>query len=830
MNKKHLKSNPMIGNHFRITWRQLWKNKAISLINMGGLSIGIACSVLLLSYVAFHLSYDGWHAQKQDIYRVGLDFYQDSRLVIESAETYSAVGPALKKDFPEVLGAARLYNMGYKNNCVFSYNNTYFRETHFLYAEPSFLTMFTFPLVQGDAASALAQPYTAVISESTARKLFGAGYLRTALGRSIQMTDDDRNAELCRITGIVKDIPENSHLKFNILISWSTLQRRNGGPERFEQNWDKKDFYTYVLLRPGTDPATLERKLSAFTRLHIPGEQAQHQQSILSLQPLEKIHLSSGRLDEPETTIHAKAITFLTIIAFFIVTIAWINYINLATAGSTNRAREVGIRKVLGSRRAQLIRQFFIESFCMNAISFVLAMMLINAINPLLHRIFAIDFPISVIFRSTYGLIFLVFLLLGAFFSGLYPALILSSFKPVAVLKGKIASSAKGLMLRKTLVVFQFSLSILLIIGTLVVHRQVQYMLHRDIGIHPSQIMVLDRPGRWDTARSTHNLLVKRFKEALKNDPSVEAIAMSDELPGKEIRWPTPYAALKNGLSSTHSIPINTTVIDQDYIPTLGMTVLAGRNFSDAFKTDRRGLILTASAAKLLGFSHATEAIGKEFRADDGDYTVVGVVNDFHQLSLQQKAAPAAFQFNGGDLREYEYYLVKLKTNNIHQAVDRVQSVWAGSFKGNPFAFSFLDDYFNRQYQHDIQFGVLFGTFSFLAIIIACIGLVALVAFMIRQRTREIGIRKILGASVQEILFQLTKDFIKLVLLANLLAWPLGWFLMNNWLKDFAYRIHIHWSVFILAGFTAFAIALLTISFQALKAALTNPIESLRTD
>ena len=492
MNKKHLKSNPMIGNHFRITWRQLWKNKAISLINMGGLSIGIACSVLLLSYVAFHLSYDGWHAQKQDIYRVGLDFYQDSRLVIESAETYSAVGPALKKDFPEVLGAARLYNMGYKNNCVFSYNNTYFRETHFLYAEPSFFTMFTFPLVQGDAASALAQPYTAVISESTARKLFGAGYLRTALGRSIQMTDDDRNAELCRITGIVKDIPENSHLKFNILISWSTLQRRNGGPERFEQNWDKKDFYTYVLLRPGTDPATLERKLSAFTRLHIPGEQAQHQQSILSLQPLEKIHLSSGRLDEPETTIHAKAITFLTIIAFFIVTIAWINYINLATAGSTNRAREVGIRKVLGSRRAQLIRQFFIESFCMNAISFVLAMMLINAINPLLHRIFAIDFPISVIFRSTYGLIFLVFLLLGAFFSGLYPALILSSFKPVAVLKGKIASSAKGLMLRKTLVVFQFSLSILLIIGTLVVYQQVQYARNRPVGYERQGLISID--------------------------------------------------------------------------------------------------------------------------------------------------------------------------------------------------------------------------------------------------------------------------------------------------------------------------------------------------
>ncbi len=818
----------MIRNYIRITWRQLWKNKTISFINMGGLSVGIACSVLLLSYVAFQLSYDSWHEKKQDIYRVGLDFYQDGRLVIESAETYSAVGPALKKDFPEVLDAARLYNMGYKNNCVFSYNNTYFRETRFLYADPTFLTMFTFPLVQGDARSALAQPYTAVITESTARKLFGNDYLRTAMGRSIQMTDDDRNSELCKITGIVKDIPENSHLKFNILISWSTLLHRNSGLERFEQNWNRKDFYTYVLLRPGADPTTLEGKLPLFTRRHIPEEQTQHQQSILSLQPLEKIHLSSGRLDEPETTIHAKAITFLTIIAFFIVAIAWINYINLATAGGINRAREVGIRKVLGSHRSQLIRQFFIESLSLNIISFVLAILLIDGIAPLLHRIFSIDFPVTAIFKNAYGLLFLAVLLLGAFLSGLYPALVLSSYKPVTVLKGKLATSAKGLMLRKTLVIFQFSLSILLIIGTFVVYRQVQYMLHRDIGIHPSQVMVLDRPGRWDTARATHNLLVQRFKATLKNDPSVEAIAMSDELPGKEIRWPTPYASLKNGLSSPHSISINTTTIDQDYIPALGMTMLAGRNFSDAFKTDRRGLILTESAAKLLGFPHADQAIGKEFRADDGDYTVVGVVNDFHQLSLQQKAAPAAFQFNGGDLREFEYYLVKLKTNNIHQSVDRVQSAWTGSFKGNPFAFSFLDDYFNRQYQHDIQFGVLFGTFSFLAIIIACIGLVALVAFMIRQRTKEIGIRKVLGANIQEILFQLTKDFIRLVLLANLVAWPLGWLLMNNWLKDFAYRIHIHWSVFILAGLTALAIALLTISFQAIKAARSHPVESLR--
>lgn len=815
----------MIIHSIKIAWRNLWKNKTTAAINIGGLAIGIASSILLLSYVSFQLGYDGFNTSKRSIYRVNLDFFENNRLTVHSAENYAAVGPALKKDFPEVLDQARLYNMGYKNNCVFSYNNIDFKETKFFYADASFLRMFSFPFLQGDHRSALAQPYTAVISESIARKLFGEKGVQDAMGRSIQMTDDDRNNELCRITGVFKDIPENSHLKFNVLISYATLYKRSF--ERFEYNWQKKDFYTYVQLRPGVDPGSLEAKLPLFIQKHIPSQAALHQENRLSLQPLEKIHLSSGRQDEPEATVHEKAIGFLMVIAFFIITIAWVNYINLATVSAVNRAKEIGIRKVLGSDRARLIRQFLIESFSLNIISFFLALILVYAVRPFLYDLLSIHLPLSILLTNTYGLLFLFFLIAGSFFSGLYPAFFLSSFKPVSILKGKFGASGKGLALRKSLVVFQFSLSILLIIGTFIVYQQVHYMLHQNIGIKVNQLLVLDRPGRWDTARRTHNLLVQRFKEAIKTDPGVEAVAMSDEKPGKEIRWPNNY--IQKNATSTTAVPINTTLINEEYIPALGFHLLAGRNFSTAFKTDGRGVILSESAVRLLGFPDAGTAVGKELHSDDGDYTIVGVVNDFHQLSLQQQQTPSAFQF-GWDMREFEYYLVKLKTARMDQTISRIQTAWSNNFKDNPFEFSFLDETFNRQYRSEIQFGVIFGIFSFLAIFIACTGLLALIAFMVSQRTKEIGVRKVLGASAQDIVLLLTKDFILLIAMANFIAWPLGWWLMNNWLKDFAYRIHIHWLVFVLSGGIALAIALVTIGYQAVRAALSNPVRSLRTE
>jgi putative ABC transport system permease protein len=812
----------MFKSYFTVAWRNLWNHKLFSAINIGGLALGITSAILLLSYVSLQYSYDDFHGDKKDLYRVNLAPYENNTPLFQSAENYSALGPALKKDFPEVADFARLYNMGYKNNCIFTYNDTHFRETKFLYADASFLTLFSFPFEQGDAHTALSQPNTAVVSASTARKLFGD---QPALGKSIQMTDDDRNSELCRITGVFKDIPENSHIKFNILISYATLNHR--GMPRYETDWAYKDFYTYVRLRPGTDPKTLETKFPSFISRHIPGEKAAHKESVLSLQPIQKIHLTSGLIDEPEPTGNEKAVFFLIIIAIFIITIAWVNYINLATAGSLNRAKEIGIRKVLGSQRSQLIKQFLIESLGINSISLVIALILVYLSQPVVDRFFQVHLsPLSLI-ANKYGLTFIGFLVAGAFFSGLYPAFVLSSFKPASVLKGKLKSSKNGIALRKSLVVFQFSLSIFLIIGTFIVYQQVHYMLHQDLGLNVNQVLVLDRPGRWDTARHAHNLYVARFKAALQRDPAIETVGMSDELPGKEIRYPSNYT-IKN-VASENPIPINTIGIDPDYLQALGIHTLAGRNFSQNYTTDQAGLIVTESAAGLLGFRTPADAIGKKVFGDNTSYTVIGVVNDFHQLSLQKKITPTVFQYVN-DPREFEYYLVKVKTANLHQTIDHIQNAWNSSFKENPFSFAFLDEYFNRQYKNELQFGVLFGAFSIIAIAIACIGLFALVAFMIGQRTKEIGVRKVLGASIQDLIVLLTKDFVRLVLLANLIAWPLGWWLMNSWLKDFAYHIHISWYIFVSAGLTAVLIALVTVSVQAIKAAFSNPVKSLRTE
>lgn len=814
----------MFKSYFNVAWRNLWNHKLFSAINIGGLALGITSAILLLSYVSLQYSYDDFHKNKKDLYRVNLALYENNTLVFQSAENYPALGPALKKEYPEIVDAARLYNMGYKNNCVFTYNDTHFRETKFLYADASFLTLFSFPFEQGDARTALEQPYTAVISASTARKLFGD---QPAIGRSIQMTDDDRNSELCRITGVFKDIPGNSHIKFNILISYATLYQRGNGIARFENSWDRKDFYTYVRLRPGTNPKTLETKFPSFISRHIPGEKNAHQENQLSLQPIQKIHLTSHLIDEPEPTNNEKAVFFLIIIAFFIITIAWLNYINLATAGSLNRAKEIGIRKVLGSQRSQLIKQFLIESLGINIISFAIAVAGVYLSQPVVDRFFQVHLSLSSLIANNYGLVFIGFLIAGAFFSGLYPALVLSSFKPASVLKGKLKSSRNGIALRKSLVVFQFSLSIFLIIGTFIVHQQVHYMLNQDLGLNVNQVVVLDRPGRWDTARRSHNLYVERFKAALQRDPLIETVGMSDELPGKEIRFPNQYTIKTS--SGENPIPINTIGIDPDYLQSLGIRTLAGRNFLLNYKTDQTGLIVTESAASLLGFKSPADAIGKKVFSDNTPYTVLGVVNDFHQLSLQKKLTPTVFQLTT-DAREFEYYLVKVKTAHLRPAIDHIRNAWNDAFKENPFGFTFLDEYFNRQYKNEVQFGVLFGTFSIIAISIACIGLFALVAFMIAQRTKEIGVRKVLGANFQDLVLLLTKDFVRLVLLANVIAWPLGWWLMNSWLKDFAYHVHISWLIFVLAGLTAVIIALVTISFQAVKAAFSNPVKSLRTE
>lgn len=812
----------MLKNHLVIAWRNLVKYKGLSVMNIGGLVTGIASSLLLLSYVAFERSYDNFDANRKDLYRVDLSYYEGGRGVFESAENYAGLGPALKKEVPEVLDAARLYNMGYKNNCVFTYNNRSFKETKFLYADASFLRMFSYPFVEGDAHTALDQPYSAVISASLAKKIYGD---EDPLGKPIKMDDDDRNAELCTITGVFKDVPANSHLQFQILISYPTLYKR--GLSRFEDNWGRKDFYTYVQLRPGADAGEVQSKLSGVIDRHIPDERAQHRQSVLTLQPLSRIHLTQGLADEPETTANPNAINFLVIIAFFILAIGWINYVNMTTAASANRAREVGVRKVLGSQRADLVRQFLLESFAINGVSVLLGTVVVLLIRPLLQHAFELHFSLLTLLRQPIGWAFIGFVVFGSALSGVYPSLVLSALKPVMVLKGKLKSQPAGLLLRKTLLVFQFSTSIFLMIGTVVVWQQVHYMLSNDLGMNINQVVVLDRPGKWDTARHQHNAYVEHFKEMLTNSPWIQAVGMSDELPGKEIRNPDQFRAKMS--KDPTSYPIRAIDVDDHFVTTLELKLIAGRNFSRAYKTDLRGLILTESAVRQLGFATAAQAIGQQVESAGVTYAVVGVINDFHQLSLDKKEQPIILYLIA-DAREFEYYLVKIRADHTAEALNAVRAAWNEAFKDNPYSFRFLNEDFNRQYHNVIQFQVLFAFFAVIAIVISCIGLFSLLSFVIRQRTREIGIRKVLGAKTTDIIQLLSIDLLLLVLLGNLVAWPLGWLSMNGWLSEFPYRIHLHVYLFLASGLAALLIAGLTIGVQSGQAAGANPTQALRAE
>jgi putative ABC transport system permease protein len=815
----------MLIHYFKTAWRNIWKNKSISALNILGLSIGIGSSIVLLSYVSYQHGYDRFHANQENIYRLNLGFYQDNKLVFQSSENYSAVGPALKKEFPEVLEVARLYNMGYKNNCVFTANDVFYKETKFLYADASFFKIFSYPFLEGDPMKALIRPYTAVISATTAAKFFGK---QDAMGKFIQMDDDDRNSELCQITGIFKDLPENSHLQFNILISYPTLYHRNGGIKRFENNWTNKDFYTYLLLRPHTNSFTLQERFPKFVSDHIPGEKSNQEQSRLALQPLWKNHFSSNLADEPGVTVNEKTIGFLIIIGLFIITIAWVNYINLATAGSFSRGKEIGVRKVLGSKKRDLISQFLIESLWINSLSFIIAIVLVYSFQPMLNSLLNVTFSLSDLFDHAYGLLFMGFLLLGTLGSGFYPAFVLSSFRPALALKGRIRASLAGLRLRKSLVIFQFALSIFLMTGTVIVYQQVHYMLTQDLGMDTNQVLLIDRPGRWDRSDSVNSERLLRFKESLEKIPGVSGFGMADAIPGKEIRSHLNYY-VKNS-TTEKPMDFNTIGVDEGYLPVLGMKILEGRNFSLKFKTDEDAVIITRSAARLLGFHRDQDAIGKQLMQNHIPFTIIGLIDEVHHQSLEKRVEPLILQFNANDYEADEYYLVKFKTAEVHQVTQRIESSWNDIFRGSPFSFSFLDEYFNRQYQNEFQFGILFGVFALIAIGIACMGLFTLVAFMVKQRVKEIGVRKVLGASLPDIIILLTRDFIQLVILANLIAWPLGWLLMNNWLKDFAYRISASWVVFLLAGLAAILIALLTISYQSIKAAIANPIQSLRSE
>ncbi|HET9276756.1 MAG TPA: FtsX-like permease family protein, partial [Flavitalea sp.] len=581
-------------------------------------------------------------------------------------------------------------------------------------------------------------------------------------------------------------------------------------------------------LRPGTDYKKLESKLPAFCDRYINSQEwykTNNNRATLHLLPLTDIHLYSNFNQEAEVNGNGQAVGFLFLVAIFIIGIAWINYINLATARSVERAREVGIRKVLGAVKSTLIRQFLVESFLLNTIAFLLSVLAFYLLWPAFDKFVGRDFTTDFALTRSYWLLFLTLFLGGTVFSGLYPSLVLSSFQPITVLKGVFKNSAGGMSLRKGLIVVQFITSVVLIAGTIVVYQQVDFMRRQQLGVNINQTLVLQGAGSLQD--SLYQNEFQPFKNELLHQGNIKNVSASTSVMGNEIYWTSGVTRLDK--PNETAVTLYHLGIDHDFLPAYDLKLVAGRNFSPEFKTDEKAALINERAAELLGYKSAAEVVSKNSRLRRGRDTlsIIGVVSDYHHQGLQKAIDPMILLFRPNTRG---YYSVKISTTDVQKTIASVQKVWSKYFPSDPFNYFFLDETFNEQYKSDTLFGKVFGVFAFLAILIACFGLLGLSAYNVLQRAKEIGIRKVLGASVQNILLLLSKDFLKLIVAALVLAIPVGWFIMHEWLQDFAYRISIAWWVFAVAGIISLSIALLVISLQAIKAAVENPVKSLRTE
>ena len=803
----------MFKSYLKVALRNLFKFKRYSFINIAGLAVGMACCLLILLFVKDEMSYDAYNKSADRIFRVAVF----SRFGGQESD-YTTVPPSmisvLIKEYPEVEAAVRFRQVG--STTVRSGENG-FQERRLIYADPSLFDVFTIPLLQGDPKTALADPNTIVISESTARR-----YFRKVNPEGMILRLE--NAADYRITGVFRDNPSASHFHFDLIASLSSLE------ESREVRWLHYNFHTYVLLREKADSKSLEAKFPALIKKYVGPEIAaftkQSYDSILatgvfklsySLQPLRRIHLTSKTVTELEPNGDYGTIYIFSAIALFVLFIAGFNFINLSTARSVGRTREAGLRKVLGSVRRQLVRQFLVESTVMSLIAMFLAIVLGSLALPFFNNLAGKDMDLLrtggwFLAGST-----LAVALLTGLLAGIYPALRISGAKPVLVLKGRLALGAKSGWLRGALVMLQFSISLVLLIGTAVVGKQLRYIQNKNLGYVKEQVLVLNNAYLLGPQ-------TEAFKEEMLKHPRVSSASVSNFLPVPSAR--TIMTIFPKGqVVDKRTASMQKWDVDFGYIRTLGMKITAGRDFSRDFSTDGSAAIINRVAARHFGWG---DPIGKELSVPDGvktaDYRVIGVVEDFHYDSLKSAIGPLVMVL-GNSPGAISF---RIETGRAAETVDLLRNTWSRFAPGQPLEYSFLDDRFAAVYRSERRLGLIFRIFAGLAIFIACLGLLGLSSYLAEQRTKEIGIRKVIGASGPEIVGLLSREFTKWVLAANLIAWPVAYFVMQRWLRGFAYRAEIGVGIFLLSGLLALLIALLTVSYQAIRAALANPVESLR--
>ena len=805
-------------NYLRTTFRTMSKNKVYSGLNILGLALGIAAFLFILQYVWYERSYDKFHSNHEDLYRVRYQIFRGGNLEVDCAAAVPRVGPFMKEKMPEVREYARAFPM----SAVVTYEDVRYYEKRMHIADKSFLEIFDFPLVAGNLAS-FADPNTAIISEHLAEKYFKGA---DPLGRTLEIDGDDK----VEIVGIAKDVPDNSHIKFDILISYETLNnntRDEDGNAASETAWGWYDFNTYVLLQPGTDSKDFDERFREFL-WEERGERYEKNNfhNDFPLQAITDIHLYSNLLQEsePEEQGDGDAVAFLVIIAFFILLIAWVNYINLSTARSIERAREVGVRKTLGATRSQLVNQFLSESFFLNLFALGIALGIVTLGIRAFNRLTDSSLNLAFLSDATFWLSVAGVLVIGSLIAGLYPAFVLSSYRPASVLKGKLSSKQTGQLLRKGLVVFQFAASAILIASTIIVYQQLSHMRKIDLGFDMTETLVVRGPEVF-AVDSLFESTSKAFKEELTKKASISAVASSSNVPGDEIFWTN---SIKRQEESVDKFKIIYNAgVDYDYFDTYKIDIVAGRNYGLSFSTDTSALVLNEAAIQYLGFEDNESAIGQQVTFWSKPHTVVGVVADYNQMSAKTDVAPIAFPLIPG---ASSYYTLKLTGGNYQSTFQDVQNTYLSFFPGNPFDYFFLDQFYNRQYDNDRKFSRVFTLFAAFAIFVACLGLFGLSSFNTLNRSKEIGIRKILGASVPNIVQLLSREFLWLILIANILAWPAIYLLMNKWLENFASRISLGANAFVVSTVLVLLIALATVSYKIIITALANPVKAIRTE
>lgn len=805
----------MFKNYLKIAWRNLIKNKSYSAINIGGLAIGIAACLLILQYVTFELSYEDFQTKKDRIYRVQQDRYDNGKLSTQWAAGAFAVGNSFKEAIPEIESYVKVVETA---DIIVEVENQPLKIEKVYFATNSFFSVFSYPLLYGNVESVLSEPNTAAISETTAVKLFGT---KDVVGRNLPISGN----RVYKITGVFKDMQVNTQLQPNFLASYTTFVNMNTSEDSNPEEWWASDgCLTYVLLQEGVQPNSVEAKFPPVVEAGVGELLKRFNASVIyNLQPLTDIHLDANYMGEPSPNGDGKTVYLLLAIALFILIIAWINYINLATARAISRAKEVGVRKSIGSQRKQLVIQFFLESALFNGIALLLALGLVLVAIPAFNQLSGQDISYTLFLNGSFWLGLIGIFVFGVFLSGAYPAFVLSSFKPVEVLKGNMVNTKQGALLRKSLVVFQFAASLFLLVGTLTVYEQIQFMRNQSLGIDIDRTLVVAPPIVTD---STYANKMSAMKEELLNSPSIKSITASTSIPGDAVGWNAGGIKLTTQEESQQK-QYRVIGVDYDFIDLFDLKITHGRAFSEDYGSDPESVIFNKAGITQLGFNNPEEALGKQIDFWGEVYTIVGVVDNFHQQSLREAYEPLILRMIP-DVRGY--FSIRMEADQIAQTISQAQTKWDTFFPGNTFEHFFLDDHFDEQYQTDRKFGKVFGFFTILAILVACLGLFGLASFTAMQRKKEIGIRKVLGASIPGILKLLYNEFALLLVIAFAIAIPIAWFTTNKWLQGYAFRIDIHWSYFVAPFLAIVLVAFVTVSFQTIKASIANPVDSLRIE